>query len=1089
MTLTRSISYLLRAAFVTPLPLLAAQAQLTAPSSPVDSFALRALHWRLIGPFRSGRSVAAAGSAARPLEYYAGTTGGGVVKTTDGGYNWQPVTDKYFGGTIGAIAIYPPNPDIVYVGTGEYTLRGNASHGDGVFKSTDAGKTWDTLGLAETRQISRVVVHPWNPDIVYVAALGHESGPNPDRGVFKSTDGGKTWKKTLFVNDSVGAADLQMDPADPKVLYAAMWRVQRKPWDIISGGPGGGIYKSTDGGDKWTEITHNPGLPRGVIGNVGLAVSPAEHQLVWAMIQSDSGGLFRSNDAGATWTRVNDANNKSLDGMGPHWRPFYFSRVTADPTDVNTVYLPNGVLFRSTDGGKHFKEVQPYDNLWDTHFLWISPNDPNRMIVAADQGARISFNKGETWSTTGYATGQFYHVIATNHFPYRVCGAQQDNSGACGPSRTDGMFDISAWYYPGGGESGIIAVDPQHPDLTYAANERVDHGTGISSYMPTAWERTAPPMTAKYRFNWTTPIIVSPHDHNTLYEGGNVLLKSTDAGKNWQPVSPDLTRHDSRTLIIAGGPITVENSGAENYATIFTIAESPVTKGVIWVGSDDGMIHITRDGGAHWQDVTPKGIPAFTRMSMIDASTVAAGTAYLAANRQLMDDFKPYLFKTIDYGATWTEIDGGIPKNEFTHVIREDPARKGLLYVGTERGVWFSFDDGGHWQPLRRNLPQVPVHDLIVKDNDLAIATHGRALWIMDDISPLRQLAANTLAEKGGAHLFNPADAYRVSWHSNRLIENLQKGEDPSTGVGIYYWLADSNQVVTLDVRDSSGAVVNHFTNEQDSIQRVDSLRLDHLKQTRNDSLRKAGVTDTATLNKPFVEPPSDDPKNRLSSPPRLPSKKGLNVFYWDFRYADGATLRDSVYRLGRVPGPVAVPGRYSVALTSGGSTQRASFTVKLDPRIQATGAELAARLAFTRKLNDAATELIDAVNRSFALRQEIDRRLAAGTGPGVTQASSDAASLKALRDTLLTWGKRMVPLFYRRNQYAEPYTATILDELQRLGYGDSNSAPNAVELSAAETMITLAHEEVTRFNAALRAQAASVNEQLKTRGQPPLNY
>jgi hypothetical protein len=477
-------------------------------------------------------------------------------------------------------------------------------------------------------------------------------------------------------------------------------------------------------------------------------------------------------------------------------------------------------------------------------------------------------------------------------------------------------------------------------------------------------------------------------------------------------------------------------------------------------------------------------------MSMIDASTVAAGTAYLAANRQLMDDYKPYLFKTTDYGATWTEIDGGIPKNEFTHVIREDPARKGLLYVGTERGVWFSFDDGGHWQPLRRNLPQVPVHDLILKDNDLAIATHGRALWIMDDISPLRQLAANTLAEKGGAHLFNPADAYRVSWHSNRLIENLQKGEDPSTGVGIYYWLADSNQVVTLDVRDSSGAVVNHFTNEQDSVQRVDSLRLDHLKQTRNDSLRKAGVTDTATLNKPFVEPPSDDPKNRLSSPPRLPSKKGLNVFYWDFRYADGATLRDSMYRLGRVPGPVAVPGRYSVALTAGGSTQHASFTVRLDPRIQATGAELAARLAFTRKLNDAATELVDAVNRSFALRQEIDRRLAAVAGPGVTQAASvDAVPLKALRDTLLTWGKQMVPLFYRRNQYAEPYTATILDELQRLGYGDSNSAPNAVELSAAETMITLAHEEVTRFNAALRAQAATVNEQLKTKGQPPLNY
>ncbi|MEA3246074.1 MAG: glycosyl hydrolase, partial [Gemmatimonadota bacterium] len=479
------------------------------------------------------------------------------------------------------------------------------------------------------------------------------------------------------------------DPADPNVLYAAMWRVRRTPWDLISGGAGDGIWKTTDGGDHWADITHHKGLPTGVIGNVGLAVSPADHQLVWAMVESDSGGLFRSNDAGATWTRVNDANNRSLDGMGPHWRPFYFSKVTADPADVNTVYLPNGVLFRSTDGGKHFTQVQGYDSLWDTHALWIAPDDPSRMIVAADQGARVSYNKGETWSTTGYATGQFYHVIATNHFPYRVCGAQQDNSGACGPSRTDGMFDISAWYYPGGGESGIIAVDPVRPDVTYAAGERVDHAKGVSNRMIEAWQRTAPPTTAKYRFNWTTPIIVSPHDPNTLYEGGNVLFKSSDGGRNWAPISPDLTRHDPSTLVIAGRPITVENSGAENYATIFTVAESPVAKGVIWVGSDDGMVHVTRDGGTHWQDVTPPQLPPRTRMSIIDPSPFSAGTAYLAANRQLLDDHKPYLFRTTDYGATWTEIDTGIPDGQFTHVVREDPVRRGLLFAGTERGVWF----------------------------------------------------------------------------------------------------------------------------------------------------------------------------------------------------------------------------------------------------------------------------------------------------------------------------------------------------------------------------------------------------------------
>jgi len=501
---------------------------------------------------------------------------------------------------------------------------------------------------------------------------------------------------------------------------------------------------------------------------------------------------------------------------------------------------------------------------------------------------------------------------------------------------------------------------------------------------------------------------------------------------------------------------------------------------VIWVGSDDGALHVTRDGGEHWQDVTPK-VPPFTRMSIIDASPYAAGTAYLAANRQMLDDYKPYLFRTTDYGATWTEIDAGLPAKEFTHVVREDPVRRGLLFAGTERGVWFSLDDGSHWQRLERNLPPVPVHDIVIKDGDLAIATHGRALWIMDDISPLRQLAANTMSAK--AHLFDPADAYRIAWHGQQLIQNLQTGEDPATGATVYFWLADSNQTVTLDVRDASGAVVNHFTSEQDSTTRADSLRLDHLKQARNDSLRKAGVTDSATLAKPYVEPPSDTPKNRLPSAPRLPAKKGLNVFHWDFRYADGVALRDSLYQLRRVRGPVAVPGRYSVALTSGGTSQTASFTLKADPRIPATTAELAARLAFARKLNAASTELIESVNRAFALRQEIDRRLAADS------TSTDAAPLRALRDTLLAHGNRMVPLFYGHNQYAEPYTATILDEIDRLGYGDGNTAPNAVEQRAAETMIAAAHDAVTRLDAVVQAQLATVNARLQTKGQPPLNY
>ncbi|MGH7754329.1 MAG: VPS10 domain-containing protein, partial [Gemmatimonadales bacterium] len=542
-----------------------------AADQPVDTSAFAALKWRNIGPFRSGRSVAVAGSLARPNEYYAGTTGGGVMKTTNGGYTWEPVTDKYFGGTVGGVAIYQPNPDIVYVGTGESTLRGNTSYGDGVYKTTDGGATWTHLGLRDTRHIAGVIVHPWNPDIVYVAALGHAYGPNPERGVFRSKDGGKTWQKILFRSDSAGVTDLVMDPTDPAVLYAATWQMVRKPWDIVSGGPGSALYKTTDGGDHWTELTHNSGLPKGTLGNIGIAVSPANPRRVWAIIEADSSGLYRSEDAGATWQRINKRRNI-------HWRPFYFSRVFADPVDTNTVYLPNGVLYRSTDGGKRFTEVRPYNDLWDSHVLWIAPDNRDRMIVGADQGARISLNRGANWSTTGYATGQFYHISATNHFPYRVCGSQQDNYSSCGPSRSDNLFDITQWYYAGGGEAGVIVGDPARPDLIYATgggNTRYDRSTGLFARIDPWWEPPALPKDTKHRWNWTTPIAISPHDSRVVYIGSNMLFRSTDGGATWSIISPDLTHHDPGTLIVAGGPITREATGAETYATIFTIAESP----------------------------------------------------------------------------------------------------------------------------------------------------------------------------------------------------------------------------------------------------------------------------------------------------------------------------------------------------------------------------------------------------------------------------------------------------------------------------------------------------------------------------------
>ncbi len=1043
---------------------------------PVDSSAFAGLAWRNIGPYRSGRSAVAAGSVARPNEYYSGTTGGGVMKTVNGGYTWEPVSDKYFGGTIGGIGIYQPNPDIVYVGTGESTLRGNTSYGDGVYKTTDAGATWSFLGLKETRHIAKVVVHPWNPDLVYVAALGRAFGPNPERGVFRTKDGGKTWEKVLFRSDSAGATDLVMDPSNPSVLYASTWQVVRRPWDIVSGGAGSAVYKTVDGGDHWTDITRNPGMPLGALGNIGLAVSPANPRILWAMIEADSGGLYRSGDAGATWQRINKRSNPNI-----HWRPFYFSRVFADPMDTNTVYLPNGVLYRSTDAGKHFVEVRPYSELWDTHTLWIAPDNRDRMIVAADQGARVSFNRGLNWSSTGYATGQFYHIVATNHFPYRVCGSQQDNSGACGPSRSDNLFDITQWYYPGGGEAGTIVADPAHPDVTYATGggtTRFDRSTGRFEAIDPWWEAPALPKDVKQRWNWTTPLALSPQDPRTLYTGSNFLWRSLDRGATWSRISPDLTRHDPKTLTVAGGPITIESSGAETYATIFAIAESPLAKGTIWTGSDDGMVHLTRDGGAHWSDVTPP-FGEFARVSSIEPSTHAAGTAYLAANRNMLDDYAPYLYKTTDFGKSWTRINEGIPADEFTRVIREDPVRKGLLFAGTERGVWVSLDDGAHWQSLRRNLPPVPVHDLIVKEGDLAIATHGRAFWILDDISPLRQLSTDLLAKP--AHLFQPKDNQRVYWGGGSTIENLTAGANPPNGIFVYYWLKDKNQDVTLDILDAGGAVVNSYSSRPDSAAMADSLRLEGRKKLRNDSLRTAGITDSARLATPYVDPPSDDEPNRLGSPQRAPNKQGLNLFPWAFRYADGIALLDTTFQMQRVPGPIAMPGAYSVRLTVGGKAETRGFTLKPDPRASATAADLRTRFDLAKRVNSAMADVVGTLDALAALRAGAESRRKEADGHSELQ-----SQLARFADSLGVWSRRLATPRYPGSD-AAPYSTSSLSELQRFSFGDFNAAPNQAERSGSVEVLASARRTLEEVRRAVAASLSPVNDALKAAGQVPL--
>ena len=666
-----------------------------------DSLALAGVHWREVGPYRGGRSVAATGNPSRPNEFWMGTTGGGVFKSINDGQSWAPVTDKYFGGTIGAIAVSASSPDVVYVGGGEYPIRGNVSHGDGVWKTTDGGKTWSFMGLGETRQIADIVVNPTNADLVYVGALGHVWAPNPERGVFRSKDGGKTWDKILFRNDSTGVVDLVMDPANPNVLYAGLWQAGRTPWLLSSGGKGSGMFKTTDGGDHWTEITRNPGLPEGIWGNIGITVSGGNSNRVWANIEADSGGVFRSDDAGATWQRIN--NDRNL-----RQRAWYYTKIHADSKDTNVIYANNVAFMKSTDGGKTFRPLRGGMHHGDSHDFWVDPKDNQRMIESDDGGAEVSVDGGKTWSDEDFATAQFYHVIATNHFPYHICGAQQDNSTLCGPSR--GSLDVSDWLEAGGGESGWIASRGDDPDIVYAGSygnllTRKDLRTGITVNV-NPWPDNPmghPAMDLKYRFQWTFPIIVSTHNPNVVYAGSNVVHKSTNGGKSWTTISPDLTYHDPATLGNSGGPLTKDQTSIEYYGTVFIIEESPVTPSAIWTGSDDGKVYLTRNGGVKWTDVTPKDMAKYTRVSSIDASKFGECIAYVAANRFQLDDDKPYLWKTSDCGAHWTRIDAGINADRI-HACRPRGSRQARPSRRRNRARRLVFDR--RWSELAQPAAQ-----------------------------------------------------------------------------------------------------------------------------------------------------------------------------------------------------------------------------------------------------------------------------------------------------------------------------------------------------------------------------------------------
>ncbi|MEO7522324.1 MAG: glycosyl hydrolase, partial [Gemmatimonas sp.] len=928
-------------------------------AAPFDTLALGATRWREIGPYRGGRSVAVAGSSARPKEYWMGTTGSGVFKTVDGGNTWLPMTDKYFGGTIGAIGVSASNPDVVYVGGGEFAIRGNVSHGDGVWKTADGGKTWSFIGLGDTRQISKVRVHPTNPDIVFVAAQGHVWGPNSERGIFRSKDGGKSWSKILFRDDSTGAADLAVDPSNPNVMYAGLWQAYRRPWMLVSGGKGSGMFKSTDGGDTWTEITRRPGLPTGLWGNIGISVSAANPQRVYAMIEADEGGVFRSDDAGATWTRVN-AERKLRQ------RAWYYSKIYADTKNADVVYASNVNFQVSRDGGKTFTNLNPPHG--DSHDAWIAPEDANRLIEANDGGANVSTDAAKTWTEQDFNTAQFYHVSLTNHFPYQVCGAQQDNSTLCGPSRYPGGITNSEWKEAGGGESGFVTTLPNNPDIVFAGSyggllTRKDMRTGLSRNV-NPWPLN--PMghdagDAKYRMQWTFPIVVSPHDPKTLYVGSSVLFKTLDEGESYTAISPDLTRNDPRTLGSSGGPLTKDQTGVETYGTVFVVSESPITRGVIWAGTDDGLVQLTRDGGKTWKNVTPPILKEreWARMSSIEASRFNPAVAYVAANRFQMDDDQPYLFRTNDYGATWTRIDGsgrpnGIPATEFTRVLREDEERKGLLFAGTERGIWASLDDGATWFSLRRNMPIVPVHDLALKDGDLVAATHGRSFYIMDDISVLRQLVPSVMEKS--VHLFTPRPTYRVAFNAGfgggGGGGNTPVGQNPPAGVIVNYWLKAPAKRLTMEFRDSTGRTIRSFANDT--------------MPPRPAPAPGTPLTDEEQMARFFGG----------GAEPRVANKAGLNTFSWNLRETDASRFDGMIYWSAGTTGPLLPPGTYSVRLlVDGAPVGDTRFLVKKDPRSSATPTDLVAQYKLLMKVRDRTTDANDAVRTVRYVRSQLDAR------------------------------------------------------------------------------------------------------------------
>ncbi len=902
------------------------------------------MQWRSIGPWRAGRCLAVTGVPGNPLVYYAGQVGGGVWKTADAGNTWLCVSDSghFTSSSVGALAVAKNNVNIIYAGMGEVEMRSNVSFGDGVYKSTDAGKTWKHIGLGKTNAIGTIVVDPKNENTVYVAAMGKIFGPNKERGLYKSKDGGTTWNNVLYIDDSTGCADVKMDPTNPLVLYATMWQAQRTAYSLSSGGKSSGLYKSADGGETWKLLSENPGMPKGLKGKIICTISPINPNKVWAIVENENGGVFVSSDAGDTWSVVSKKNDLTQ-------RPWYFSQIFADTKNENVLYVLNVEFFKSIDGGGSWARIQ--NRHGDNHDMWINPDDANNWIMGDDGGPQVTFDAGKNFSDVDLPTGQFYHVTLDNDFPFGVYGPQQDNSSIKIKSATAGSnIGSSDWYPVAGGEAGYIVSDPLNPDITYGGeydgqlstyNKKTDQYRMVSVYPEMHSGEGA--IVDKYRFNWTMPITFSPHNPKMMYATSDVVHRTTDGGQTWQDISPDLTRHDPKTLQASGGPISLDNTGAETYATIFAIEESPLQQGVIWTGSDDGLVNVTKDDGKSWKEVSPKSLPEWGMISFVEPSHFDVATCYISATRYKSDDNKPYIFKTNDYGSSWTLITNGLPANTYTRCVREDPEHKGILYAGTETGIYISFNDGESWQSLQLNLPNTPVHDIQVQKRDkaLVIATHGRGFWILDDITSLYQL--NNEVTKSKTWLFQPRFTYRTPG-VQVLDKDMQAGTNAPNGVLVRYYLKDStDKEVKLRFLNNNGDSIITYSSKKDA----------------------KGKS---------VEPPKEYHVNKKAIPPTiLKSDAGMHSFTWNITYPEAKGDTSGTFE-GTYSGPKAVPGDYKVQLLLGNDVlQTQEFKIINDPRSNFTTTDLQEQFDLAMKIHSKQMQIYNLLKQLRSVRDQVN--------------------------------------------------------------------------------------------------------------------